>query len=404
MTLRRWGVVPFFLAMGILQLAVIPNHLIDYAISFHQTKLNPRSDKIRSRMMNQSDDIHIQQGGNLTVYFGTKLLTQNNQRIHCNESDCWDPIGVSGKWVYSPNRTFLTNSGCCNPEFQVRLDGSTKPINCSKEQYPLYFQGDNKTYQQMGGYECQCRGFVDHYIWQSPYLPEFDPHRTCNLLGKRTVLMIGDSTMRQTASYLINMLFPAGCQTQLQYRMSDTLIKKNFGSFNRGGHWRDSVIQTRPLPDIVILSVGPHIKQCGSDDETTLYRRVVDEVLDGITQMKQSNPELQNTTFVWKTQQPSGCSKSIFLMPPEEAAQQTNSTGMFLSSGHVSYSWDLYLISRLQQLEMPYLDLRMLYSRSDAHPASHYDSFGRRSDCLHFCNGPLDVVASLFQKLLLDLP
>ena len=49
---------------------------------------------------------------------------------------------------------------------------------------------------------------------------------------------------------------------------------------------------------------------------------------------------------------------------------------------------------------MPYLDLRMLYSRTD----SHVNLQAGGKDCLHICvPGPLDVIGRLFHKLLLEL-
>ena len=322
------------------------------------------------------------------------------KRIHCNLSGCFDPIGVNGQWVYTPNRTAITNSDCCRPEGQVSFNFSPTPLSCTVRQRPRIFRGKKDTYQLMGGYECKCPAFVDNYFWQSPELPPFDAHRTCRLLGRRKVLMIGDSTMRQTASLLINALFPAGCQTHILFRIADTLVNKNFGAMNRGEHWRRIVEEVKP--EIVIMSVGAHVQDYNGQNATTVYRSIVDEVLNNIVMLKNISLYFQNLTFVWKTQQPQGCSKSILMMPPAEAAQQTTDSGMFSSSGRESYEWDLYLLSRLQELNMPYLDLRMLYSRSDGHIASQFaESSG--GDCRHFCNGPMDVLASLFQKLLMDL-
>lgn len=50
---------------------------------------------------------------------------------------------------------------------------------------------------------------------------------------------------------------------------------------------------------------------------------------------------------------------------------------------------------------MPYLDMRMLYSRSDAHVNSLDAS---QNDCLHLCApGPLDVVGRVFHNFLLEI-
>ena len=325
-------------------------------------------------------------------------------RIRCNRinGDCLDPVGVIGRWVYTPNHTVLTRPGCCDPERrEVTLDSFPNPIKCKKGESPYFFRGETNRYTQQGTYECKCPDFTDQYIWQAPDLLPFDVHRTCQLLGGSTVLLLGDSTMRQTASYLMNALFPGGCQTQIIFRQTDTLIDKEIGHLNRGGHWMSLVETTKPLADIVVLSVGPHIQQ-DLDNTTTIFRLVLDEVLDGIAKMKNSST-YRNITVVWKTQHPRGCSKSISPLNPAEAAQQTNLSGMRHTPKQVFYDWDLHLLSRLQELDMPYLDLRMLYSRSDAHPASRKSFFHKKSDCLHFCTGPLDIVASLFQKFLMTL-
>ena len=52
---------------------------------------------------------------------------------------------------------------------------------------------------------------------------------------------------------------------------------------------------------------------------------------------------------------------------------------------------------------MPYLDLHMLYSRTDSHVNLQADGM-KVADCLHICvPGPLDVIGRLFHKLLLEL-
>ena len=72
-------------------------------------------------------------------------------------------------------------------------------------------------HQQIGGNGCTCEddNAHDEYEWQSPFLhPSFDPVETCTTLGNRTALFIGDSTMAQTASTLMNSLLPGKCQAQ----------------------------------------------------------------------------------------------------------------------------------------------------------------------------------------------
>jgi hypothetical protein len=126
----------------------------------------------------------------------------------------------------------------------------------------------------------------------------------------------------------------------------------------------------------------------------TIYEKVVDQVLEEMEEMREQYTHIK---FAWKTQQPGGCTREIL--------EPTNSTKAAYTIQDIRYNWgqyyarDLYLISRLQALGMPYLDMRMLYSRSDGHVSSQTNN----ADCLHFCHGPLDVMGWLFHQLLSSL-
>ena len=126
------------------------------------------------------------------------------------------------------------------------------------------------------------------------------------------------------------------------------------------------------------------------------YMDLVDQVLNQVQEMQQKNTHI---TFAWKTQQPGGCTKEI--LSPKDAAMAAGNFEYMVDRGYKwdqFYQRDLLLISRLQSIRMPYLDVRMLYSRSDAHMSSQTN--GQR-DCLHLCSpGPLDVVGRLFHQFL----
>lgn len=89
-----------------------------------------------------------------------------------------------------------------------------------------------------GGHGCQCNTNGDaskpQLVWQeqsetgSSVIP-FNPRSLCNLLGGRRLLLIGDSTIEQAASTLMNALVPAGCQGQVWFAPGDTLIHKKLG-------------------------------------------------------------------------------------------------------------------------------------------------------------------------------
>ncbi|KAL7503946.1 hypothetical protein ACHAXN_001665 [Cyclotella atomus] len=247
------------------------------------------------------------------------------------------------------------------------------------------FRGNSHFYTQTAG--CYCSNFTEWYVWQSPNLlphSEFDPVDTCRLLGDREVLFIGDSTSFQTASTLMNTLYPGGCQNQIIAVGSDTLVGLSHDRVNKT--WKDWVEEFRPhVPKTDIY---------GWDNNETIYQNVVHQVLEEMEEMRKRYPHMK---FAWKTQQPGGCTREIL--------EPTNSTKAAYSVKDIRYNWgqyyarDLYMISRLQTLGMPYLDLRMLYSRSDGHKSSQTDNF----DCLHFCHGPLDVIGRVFHQFLSNL-
>ena len=75
----------------------------------------------------------------------------------------------------------------------------------------------------------------------------------------RKIMLMGDSTMEQAASTLMNavILGEGGCQERIVFEMGDTVIHRGLGRMNRGSHWLDAV--HRQDPDFVVLSAGAHI-------------------------------------------------------------------------------------------------------------------------------------------------
>ena len=316
-------------------------------------------------------------------------------QISCNAegTSCLDPVGVVGEWVHvGPNRMFAAPV-CCrwvSAEFRKK-----KPEACGTEQANAQLYSGFKTYpQQMFGNACKCEenNFTDEYEWRSPHLPQtFNPVDTCRLLGNRTALFVGDSTMSQTASTLMNSLLPGKCQTQVTFALSDTLVGRSFDVYNRGKIWKDWVNEV--MPDITVVAVGAHVK---TDDAS--YLGLVDEVLSDMIEMQSRHPGLK---FAWKTQQPGGCTNEI--LSPKDATIAARSIEYTRDkfNWHKFYHRDLLLLDRLNRAKIPYLDMRMLYSRSDAHISSMKGS--QPGDCLHFCSpGPLDVIGRLFHQLILN--
>jgi len=297
---------------------------------------------------------------------------------------------VEGKWVrIGPNRTFVVDQ-CCGWDICAIVQGHGKGTKFCPTKYNKSYHSGNPNWlyaAPSGGHACCCKSFFDEYEWQSPHLaPTFDPVSTCHLLGNRTVMLIGDSTMQQTASVLMNSLRPGRCQAKVTYALSDTLVGRDT---DRGEVWNKLVRDAEP--DIVIVTVGAHIRN------DTEFVDIIDQVL-GEMQMMQED---YNITFAWKTQNPGGCTKEI-LSPQNvtlaaELLMKVPSTIKYKNTWLRFYDRDHMVITRLQSILMPFFDMRMLYSRSDAHPRI-------RGDCLHVCSpGPLDVIGRLFHQFLLDI-
>jgi hypothetical protein len=311
-----------------------------------------------------------------------------------NSKTCVTPELI-GNWSHAKIRNF-THAYCCDRHKENPGDRHyCQDRNSSSD--GSFFQGSHTglAWTPGGGCEKKCRrNFRDKYVWKSPNLPPWNPTEFCQLLGPhRRIIMIGDSTMSQAAATLMNAVHGL-CQTQLFFFMVDTLIKKAFGVLNRGPHWLE-IVQNHSIThdgDIVVLTVGAHIVH-----ERDLYK-VSDLVLQQIVAMKAERPSV---TVIYKTQQPGGCTPEIAnlsLSPLQAGATFDFSRRHNFNYPHF-YNYDSTVIGNLQEFGIPYLDMRMLYSRSDAHPSSK-----RRNlpiDCLHLCSpGPLDMFAILFLHLL----
>ncbi|EJK69465.1 hypothetical protein THAOC_09276 [Thalassiosira oceanica] len=354
------------------------------------SRLETPSGGVEHAVVNSSNTLPNWNGSSPPANAPQTVSMKPTPQISCNTNgtSCIDPVGIVGEWVHvGPNRTFAAPV-CCDRDNW----GKMKPEVCGTEHSSgNFFSGFSSFPQQMSGRGCKCELFTDVYEWRSPHLPQtFNPVDTCRLLGNRTALFVGDSTMSQAASTLMTSLLPGKCQTQVTFALSDTLVGRSFGAMNRGKAWKDWVNEI--LPDITVVAIGAHVK---TDDAS--YLGVIDEVLSDMIGMQSMHPRLK---FAWKTQQPGGCTNEI-LSPKDVnvAANTTEHIGMY--NYDKFYHRDLLLLDRLNRAKIPYLDMRMLYSRSDAHVSSMRGS-RIQGDCLHLCSpGPLDVIGRLFHQLLL---
>jgi hypothetical protein len=323
----------------------------------------------------------------------TLLRPQHNSMVlhYCNISNddnnnhCWEPSKLEGSWVQVPSNETVT---------------ATSPNNCPGWRF------GHKVCNNGYSMNIDCPWFVDEYRWDGGsgsslrHDTRFDPENACHVLGNRTILMIGDSIVGQTAAEVRNELVSAGCQDRIQYVLSDTLIDKfmgikDKGGKNRGPHWsqpiNDFLSKLGDEEGIVVYAVGPHI--FGEDK----FKSVFDETLEYAMKIERDH---KNLRFVYKTHHGAGCSETISPLPPDQTAQEWSPQGGYSFNHGNFYARDLYAIGVLKSLGRPFMDLRMLYSRSDAHPASTNETTGH-GDCLHHCSpGPLSVIPPILFDLM----
>ena len=311
---------------------------------------------------------------------------------------------VDAAWVWSPDAT-RASPICCGWDGNAFLD---HPAECGTFKMPKSIVMDEEVVEgyrgradflaHSGGNGCSCPQGAQQkgWVWSDPALEPWNAARFCELLGARKLLFIGDSTMEQSASTVMNAAFQAGCQTQIQFASSDTLVQRPLGRLNRGRHWTSLVSMLKP--DIVVLSAGAHVSDChdgnsvvcGGTGGDRLFDDMFDEVVGQINRFREEDVNGTGTPrlFLWKTQQPGSCSANI-----------TNGT---FNDGRYNYKSfrprDERVVARLSAEELPFLDLRALYQRSDAHVSGAGDIHNTSPDCLHFCMpGPLDMLPGVLQ-------
>ena len=244
------------------------------------------------------------------------------------------------------------------------LFGASPSLQLSRA---FWFTGGGDYLTHLGGYGCSCQkfGFQDSFRWipDKCRLVEWDAREFCGLLGQRTILVVGDSTVSQAASVLMNYIHwdfwrtsPPGCQQQVIFANSDTLVGRKLGGGNRGGEWKDLVRHFNP--DIIFISSGPHILD--EDDFVAVIEQVA----------REHRALFPNKQLIWKTQAPAGCTQAISLTFPQ--------SDFYHSLPYENWNWEQFekrdwlAIRTFTGTNQHVLDLSPLYYRTDAHPGCFY--------------------------------
>lgn len=197
----------------------------------------------------------------------------------------WIPIELETKTYYVcswDNDDFLKNPKMCG--------GYRRSEPLQRGSYPLLSQtGGHASFCDMDDDTREIAADREKYIWK-PMLCEllsWNAMRFCRLLGSRKILMIGDSTMQQTAAALMTRLTWDGalCAPQIGILRFNTLHQDA----------RDWIRNFQP--SIIIVNVGPHVHTMNDFYEEL---RLLKELIYDIDKSWPNN----HIKWAWKTMNP----------------------------------------------------------------------------------------------------
>ena len=330
-----------------------------------------------------------------------------------------------GNWVIDPTH-IQSSFSCCGWDGYYGFNISMNEKLCKPEgeqagQCALHRTGGNSTQLlHAGGNACACDlknelassdwKFKDtqnnrhKFVWKPTNcdLLAWNGSQFCELLGNRTVLMIGDSTMQQTGVSLINMIIASGasCANQVNIVVSTLLyVTQTYKNC-----FVDATLEeahSKIKPDISIFNVGAHLKDIGD----------LDFIIHSFREFIAKEKADRNVTFLWKTQNPGHVNCTNYREPFQDYSLGKDMDKVFHNDPNAieqtKYNWNLFPIfddiarNKSNFIGYKVIDMDPLYLRPDAHPAQLPD--GRKRDCLHFClPGPLQLFAVLLQTMMFN--
>lgn len=236
---------------------------------------------------------------------------------------------------------------------------------------------------------------------------EWNATEFCTLLGSRSILFLGDSTMQQTITTIANLVTAQkpqnNCAQQLLFERHDMV-----GKDHPIRHFLKAYFERI---DFVIISAGPHYHSIEHFnitvheffEEVDEFRREYILGSTGISDQENSSPK-KDIRFIWKSINRAhfDCQKIVSpsILPPP------------IPEDKDQYQWSLFRtydeIARNLTVDYPffdYIDMYPLSLRPDGHPGyTAYNWAKVGGDCLHFClPGPLDVFGTLMLHYLYNL-
>lgn len=335
----------------------------------------------------------------MKIHFATYAIlllsysfAQAHQFIPPPKSDslCMNNGHVLGKWINGsePADTKKTYYSCGWGDHDYKSNPQLCGWGARIGEQLVY--GHKTWLMQTGGFSSECDKRDDtrwkftqreRYRWE-PMLCDLIPWNAtqfCELLGNRTILMLGDSTMHQTAASIMSRV------TSDSPPMESCADQLSMGRFNKFGPEKGQVPAINHIrevsPDIVILNTGAHFM-------------TTPEFFEDLVHLEALQKEVHDTfhkkvTFVWKTMNPGHINCSSTSNGPLVDHWSHRHDRSDLYNWFIFPKQDSYAKREIARMGMKLIDMSPLYYRQDAH-----------SDCLHYClPGPVD----LFSVLLLNM-
>lgn len=307
---------------------------------------------------------------------------------------CSDNGHIIGRWKAIPEHVHVEKSfHCCTWDNNDFLHDTTRCGDTSMYPGHLHgYRGSDEHMTQGGDAGCTCdaqqsrygANARERYFWRPTHckLHRWNATLFCELLGNRTVLLVGDSAMEQTAATLMSMITnqQGGCSSQIIMGRNDFLVYAL-----KNSRTMEEFVQIFN-PDICVINAGAHMHDWG--DMAFVFQHLP-PVMQRMHAMR--NGAIK---FVWKTNNPGHVHCEDYSAPTEGYSKPP--------SDEDKYQWGLHPMfdemARNNSVTLGYkvLDMSPLYLRPDAHIPGG-------KDCLHFCiPGPLDLFAQLMLQMLVN--
>ena len=221
----------------------------------------------------------------------------------------------------------------------------------------------------------------EQYVWEPDMcrLAPWDGKRFCELLGRRHLVMAGDSTMVQHLATLSSMIHDhqGGCSKRIMFLRSDYLAARQL-------MMSVSDIVESIEPDILIVNGGAHFHSM----------KEFQDALSAVNlTMLLAMEHVPHSKVIFRGQHPGhvGCREIKDLTTHYTGANEKDRYDWYL---HQGFDQEMEkLVKYWNHQRITYWNTYPLYLRPDAHACNFLDC----EDCLHFAlPGPLNFESNLF--------